>query len=406
MCRENDVNEGFTFVELLVCIAILAIISMPLLNGFLVAGRTNEKARNLQRATTLAQNLMETIKGQSFTSFRGLLQTEDYVGLQLTEPYDMDDSYITALQEDPSAGTYSYCIHKIKEGTKWYDAFITLDTTLYRSVGAAVQNTYQYPRITNLTGSKVAVVDQPGASSSWNSYIDGEGNTIYAKDVTSSMDQTIASYFYMMHMSYLDYLSMQDPEVPLPTKYPYSYEQIKQFMKKEIIVVAENGCYPDGSRNNTVVSLVGKVVYSIPGIYEVTGDTMGLSSEYQILSKSFETTDGTNPLEKIYVFYEKGDTLSESIVLQNNTTNDTALYLIGQDAGTISVKCTDTANTWKIISNRTIVFQEGSKTVSSELVEKDTAMNRLFEAKIEIYESSAVLRGGKKCVELLSSKEE
>ena len=54
-------NNGFSFVELLVSITILAILVVPLLNSFVTAARTNAKAKRVLEATTAGQNLVEQI---------------------------------------------------------------------------------------------------------------------------------------------------------------------------------------------------------------------------------------------------------------------------------------------------------------------------------------------------------
>ena len=55
-------NKGFTLVEVLIAMTILAIIVAPLLHAFVTASRTNAKAKQLMKATTLAQNVMEELK--------------------------------------------------------------------------------------------------------------------------------------------------------------------------------------------------------------------------------------------------------------------------------------------------------------------------------------------------------
>ena len=52
-------NRGLSLVELIVSVAILAIIVLPLLSSFVTATRTNVKARNKFRATNVADNIME-----------------------------------------------------------------------------------------------------------------------------------------------------------------------------------------------------------------------------------------------------------------------------------------------------------------------------------------------------------
>lgn len=55
-------NQGYTLLELVVAITILALIAIPLMHGFVTAARVNDKARGIEQATTAAQNVMEEIK--------------------------------------------------------------------------------------------------------------------------------------------------------------------------------------------------------------------------------------------------------------------------------------------------------------------------------------------------------
>ena len=58
-------NQGLTLVELIVSIAILAIIVLPLLTSFVQATKTNVKAKNKQYATEAGQNIMEGLQNVS-----------------------------------------------------------------------------------------------------------------------------------------------------------------------------------------------------------------------------------------------------------------------------------------------------------------------------------------------------
>lgn len=55
-------ERGYTLIELIIAITILAIIAIPLMHGFVTAAKTNAKAREIEQATTVAQNTMEEIK--------------------------------------------------------------------------------------------------------------------------------------------------------------------------------------------------------------------------------------------------------------------------------------------------------------------------------------------------------
>lgn len=62
-------NGGFTLVELLVSVAILAIIVVPIMTAFVSAANANSRARRKLEATTAAQNVMEAIKSSGVSAY-------------------------------------------------------------------------------------------------------------------------------------------------------------------------------------------------------------------------------------------------------------------------------------------------------------------------------------------------
>ena len=66
-------NEGFSLVEVLISIAILAIVTLPILSIFTNAAKTNSKARRTENANTAANNIIEEIKNVSVSN----LEIED-----------------------------------------------------------------------------------------------------------------------------------------------------------------------------------------------------------------------------------------------------------------------------------------------------------------------------------------
>ncbi|MDD6193611.1 MAG: type II secretion system protein [Lachnospiraceae bacterium] len=57
-------HKGFTLLELLIAVAILAIIVVPILSAFLISVQTNAKAKDKQNASIAASNVVEDIKGR------------------------------------------------------------------------------------------------------------------------------------------------------------------------------------------------------------------------------------------------------------------------------------------------------------------------------------------------------
>lgn len=56
-------HKGVTMIEVLITVAILAIVVTPCLSAFVMAQRGNVKAAETQAAYTAAANLMEELKG-------------------------------------------------------------------------------------------------------------------------------------------------------------------------------------------------------------------------------------------------------------------------------------------------------------------------------------------------------
>lgn len=59
-------NKGMTLIELLIAVTILGLVAAPLLHGFLTSAQTEVKARKMGEVTSVAQNVMEVVEGNTF----------------------------------------------------------------------------------------------------------------------------------------------------------------------------------------------------------------------------------------------------------------------------------------------------------------------------------------------------
>ncbi len=66
----ND-SRGFSLVELIICIAILGIATVPLISAFTTSGRVISKAQSMQNATSIAEAVMEEVKGSTIEQLKG-----------------------------------------------------------------------------------------------------------------------------------------------------------------------------------------------------------------------------------------------------------------------------------------------------------------------------------------------
>lgn len=99
----KNANEGFSLVEVLVCVAIISIISIPILQGMRTAATLNFKANKTQKATTYAQEEIEKIKAltvQQYTdkmSAEGVARTDIVNGDLFPDVYNNAESIKAAF---------------------------------------------------------------------------------------------------------------------------------------------------------------------------------------------------------------------------------------------------------------------------------------------------------------------
>lgn len=126
--RKLNKNAGFSLLELLIAVVILAIIVIPLLNLFLSSHRLNIKSRQTLRATTAAQDIMEGLKAYNMSEVRE----------QFADPasgfYVIDSRMIKGgvKEEAPGAGSptdglYVFSMKELNMQGSKFDAKIVMD---------------------------------------------------------------------------------------------------------------------------------------------------------------------------------------------------------------------------------------------------------------------------------------
>lgn len=140
-------NAGFSLVELLIAVTILAIIVIPLLHMFVTSTRINVKSRQMLRATTVAQDIMEGLKAYTLEEVRTQFTPPDGVsgssyffpsegfyvlnasliqgGVREITEWEIDDP------DDPDSEIYYFGIENLKMQGGEYDALIKLDASTY-----------------------------------------------------------------------------------------------------------------------------------------------------------------------------------------------------------------------------------------------------------------------------------
>ena len=111
-------GSGFTLVEVLIAVAILAVVSIPVLQSFVSVAQVNGKSRRRLAATTIAENIMESCKGTS------LLE----VAAQCNSLAPM------TIVSDPGTTTFTGTAQELyPSGTSWSDTGTEAKTVSYDS---------------------------------------------------------------------------------------------------------------------------------------------------------------------------------------------------------------------------------------------------------------------------------
>lgn len=130
--RKQNKDAGFSLVELLIAVVILAIIVIPLMNLFVSSNRINIKSRKTLRATTAAQDIMEGLKAYDMEEIKE----------QFADPasgfYVIDSRLIKGkveersdLEAGPAGGLYVFSMEQIAMQGSEYDAKIEVDGRRY-----------------------------------------------------------------------------------------------------------------------------------------------------------------------------------------------------------------------------------------------------------------------------------
>lgn len=142
--RQEGPNAGFSLVELLIAVTILAIIVIPLLHMFVTSSKINVKSRQMLRATTVAQDIMEGLKAYNLEEVRAQFAPPEGVSPS-TYYYPSNGFYVLntnliqgGVREIVELGPdatgkeiYYFGIENLKMQGGEYDALIKLDASTY-----------------------------------------------------------------------------------------------------------------------------------------------------------------------------------------------------------------------------------------------------------------------------------
>jgi len=251
----NRGNKGFSLVEVLVAIAILAIITLPILSSFASAAKINSNARKQENANTLSQKIIEEFKSLSITQLTdGNVKKGNYY---FTTNYDIATGVSKCFVKDPANTSlknqwvYQFeMANKDITTTPYYEGAngekfyvqVTLDPTLY------ADRTIAQFQTADVTSNNI--------------------NTYY---MPSFSDVNTDSNYVMMNQIYQNDIGVKELFDPNGTR-GLTYNQIK----KEVTINAE--VTPNGTK--TVILSVDGAGIATSGVVQIYKQTVSLKVRY------------------------------------------------------------------------------------------------------------------------------
>jgi prepilin-type N-terminal cleavage/methylation domain-containing protein len=284
-------NKGLTLVELIVAVAILAIIVLPLLKAFVISTDTNAKAKEKLRTTELAQNIMEGLEAIS------LSQVEDQFCNPGTDNCDFtlltgQKQMTVCRMETDTDGIYSFAMKDLNASGKKYDARITVSTNRDMAENGTENNADDVVNISRIDAGHDAL-SVPSKTT----------NDIMASIVTQDPDIEQSDISRTITVLIETVSGISDPYQRVTVSYQFTWKK--------------NGTdyvFPNGASSN----LYSDVIFENAGAAERT-----LSNVYLFFYPWYTSTQGN---------------LSDTIIISNTSDQDVTVYLVKQESDAVSLE--------------------------------------------------------------------
>lgn len=125
-------NKGFSLVEVLVAMMIMAVVSIPIMKCFTTGAVINAKARERQRESTVAQSIMESLKAYTIDEVKGQIGAPNTTATysSITDFHMLNNVFGSVKYLNNVDGSTSFYLNNIQtDSNKFYDAVVNIDAT-------------------------------------------------------------------------------------------------------------------------------------------------------------------------------------------------------------------------------------------------------------------------------------
>lgn len=340
MRQLKDNNKGLSLIEVLVAVIILAIVVTPFLHSFVTTANTNRKAKDIHKATVLAQSVVESCKAENLedialqfnypdSGFR-IVSAGNFSGginvgelrYESTAPIpgyvnSMKYEDLTSWSTDEEKKSHTTASTFSKDGGATSEFLGQSDGYFYFQMNNVMQDTSVYDVLIQLDASKYHVVSGTPADTDYNDkelaqlpIIDEEQDALCMQ--RDMYTDNAASEFYGMYSS--------DASL--------TEDIIKKEMKREITVLIEKV---------TVGGNYTKVTTTYDYSYKHGTDE---TKHYIKEQHNFDSTETGHDLRCVYLYYYPlyaDSTKRDTIIIKNDAGVPIDLYLFKQGRSSTAV---------------------------------------------------------------------
>ena len=268
-------DRGFSLIEVIMAVAILALVTLPIINYFTYSGVRTSDARDKQTATVVAENVLDELN--SYDNF------EQIESIASNGAVGAENWTVVPDPSDPVKFTYTDLTKKIKINGFNYEAKVHITYTDHTTADGKSYNTgYDSNTLTKDTNEAI--------SSEYNDYEIPNPSEIYGKENVvakedDELDQAV-SYF----------LTNEGSD---SNTYFTNYQLVKDKLQRKIGIDVS---YVWDNENSEYIKDIYRVKVSY--IYELNGASVSTgikNGQYEVPLEITEVKKKT--LKKIYVFY-------------------------------------------------------------------------------------------------------
>lgn len=348
MRKLRDDDRGITLVELIVSIAILAIIVLPFLNSFVMAAKTNAKSKNELNATHLAENIMEGVEKNS-------MKTLAYQFNYPSEGFDIADGFAIGssgaqelIESATGSGSTSYAPavrfddvdsglsapekeNKITSSIHKTDKSQTInDATKWKFVESSSHKYYFY------------MSDVQSGSKKYNALVTLDARTDEVKDASGKTDKANSGKVTNYNTDSLADISSMNFDHDAIWTDQRAFSDLKTELENDNVINKNSGLEESQVKRTITVKITNttSTKVEVSTSYVVKGKTYPATNSKkadEFKSIVFDNSSNTldHDLRNIYIFYtpwysSKGTDPNEQIVIENDDSVKCNVNLVKQ----------------------------------------------------------------------------